>query len=511
MKLSLAASLLAVCAGCGSGGGSPDAGTGLPDAFAPTPRGEFPDDFLWGSSMSAYQVEGGLHDTDWYQWESLCDGCSGDSADDGPDFWTHFNADFANAVQISNNAIRIGIDWSRVFPTEAQFTAGEPDASAVAHYHEIITAARSRGLDVMLTLIHFVLPLWLHDLENPEEAPGWADPSIVDRVGDYAGWAAAEFGADVDYWITLNEPFVNAVSGWISGDMPPGKSFEVDKALEVGERMIWAHARAYDAIHEADVVDANGDGIATAVSVAKHQRVFLPMDPQDPADVRAAEMLRYLFNEVFLRAAAFGCLDRNYDFDCDDPDDLTNEAALLGRLDYIGLNYYGVSLVVGTNDNQFPMIGIPFFNDLDRYEVDGPISDFGWTIYPHGLRSVIDELLPYDLPIIITENGVADATDALRPRFLLEHLYVVNQAIDDGIDIDGYYYWSLFDNFEWGAGFCPRFGLYHVDFESPSRSRTPGEGADVYRQIIEDNTVAPELFDLYPEYGAASSCPRTGL
>ncbi len=511
MKPSLLVSLLVLAAACGGDDGAADAGADLADAFIPAPRGSFPEGFLWGTAIAPYQVEGNLHNTDWYQWETICGHCSGDTADDGPDFWTHYDEDFADAVAISNNAIRLGIDWSRLFPSAAQFDALEPDTAALQHYHDIIDAARARGLDVMVTLIHFVLPTWIQDLEDLEHFKGWEDPAIIDRVAAFAGWAAAEFGDDVDYWVTINEPFVNVVGGWVSGDVPPGKSFDIDDALLAGENMMWAHARAYDAIHEADVVDANGDGVAAAVSVAKHQRVFLPMDPDEPKDVRATEMLRYLLNEVFLRGVVFGSLDRNYDFDYDDPDDIEHDPALMGRLDYIGLNYYGVTLVVGTNDNQFPMIGVPFMNDLDNRGLEGPISDFGWTIYPQGLRTVIDELQQYDLPIIITENGVADAADTLRPRFLLDHLYVVNQAIDDGIDIDGYYHWSLFDNFEWASGYCPRFGLYRVDFESASRTRTMGEGAAVYRRIIDDNTVTPALFGEYPEYGLAGVCPRVGL
>jgi len=511
MKSSLLVSLLVFSCACGDSGGAVDAGPEQADAFIPPPRGEFPEGFLWGTAIAPYQVEGDLHGTDWYQWETLCEHCSGETADDGPDFLSHFAGDFANAAAISNNAIRLGIDWSRLFPTEAQFIAGEPDADAVAKYHDLIDAARAENLEVMVTLIHFALPIWIQDLEDLETAGGWEDATIIDRVAAYAAWAAAEFGEDVDLWVTINEPFVNIVGGWVSGDVPPGKNFAIDEALLAGENMMWAHARAYDAIHETDVTDADGDGAAAAVSVAKHQRVFLPMDPDEPEDVRAADMLRYLLNEVFLRGVVFGSLDRNYDFDYDDPDDVENEPSLMGRLDYIGLNYYGVTLVVGTNDNQFPMIGIPFMNDLDRRGIEGPISDFGWTIYPQGLRTVIDELQPYALPLMITENGLADAADLLRPRFLIEHLYVINQAIDDGIDIGGYFHWSLIDNFEWGSGYCPRFGLYRVDFDSDQKTRTMGEGAEVYRRIIEDNTVLPELFGLYPSYGYAGVCPRVGL
>jgi len=491
-----------VVAGCGDNSEHVD----LPPAV-----GQFPDGFLWGSAIAPYQVEGGLHATDWYQWETLCGArCSGDTADDGPAFLVHYEDDFDAARAMGNNAIRLGIDWSRLFPTAASFP-DRPDAEAVALYHDIIAAARARHLEVMVTLVHFALPTWIHDMNDEASAPGWEDPAIVQRFADFAGWAGAEYGDDVDLWITLNEPFVNVVGGWVSGDVPPGKALEIDTALEVGERMIRAHAAGYDALHAADTVDADGDGEAARVSIAQHSRVFVPKDESNDRQVRAAEIFRYLLNDFFLNAVVFGDLDRNYDGDSDDEGDVTGDPSLAGRLDFIGLNYYGVTMVLETaNDDNYPIVGIPLLNDLDNQGFPAPKSDFGWVIYPAGLRQLLVELTKYDLPIQITENGVADASDTLRPRFLVDHLYEVAGAIDDGIDVEGYFHWALMDNFEWGSGYCPHFGLLRVDFSDPARPRTAGAGAEVYRRIIEDNTVDPALFGEV-EYGQPGFCPRLGL
>ena len=503
------AALALVAPACGdnaAGSGSADASVPLPPAI-----GHFPDGFLWGTAIAPYQVEGGLHNDDWYQWETLCGSkCSGDSADDGPDFLHHYRDDLDAAAAMHNNAIRIGIDWSRIFPTAASFP-DSPDPDAVALYHDIINQARARGLDVMVTLVHFALPTWIDDLTDQADHPGWLDPGIVDKVASFAGWAAAEYGADVDHWITLNEPFLVVVGGWISGSVPPGAFGQVDTALAVAETMIRAHAAAYDAIHAADTIDADGDGQPALVSIAQHSRVFVPKDPTDQRQVRAADMFRYLLNDYFLNAVVFGDIDRNFDFDADDPGDTKGDPTLAGRLDFIGLNYYGVTMVLATaNDDQFPLIGIPLQNDLDRQGFDAPITDFGWSIDPEGLRTVLDELTPYQLPVIITENGIADAADAQRPRFLIDHLYQVGKAIDDGLDIRGYYHWALMDNFEWGSGYCPHFGLLAVDFSDPARPRTPRESATVYRRIIDDNTVDPALIGQY-SYGEPGDCPRLGL
>ena len=284
------------------------------DAQIPTAVDPFPDDFLWGTAIAPYQVEGGLTGTDWYQWETRCEHCSGDSAENGPDFWNKYELDLDNAASISNNAIRLGIDWSRVFPTEESFP-NSPDPEAVQRYHEILAAARDRDLEPMVTLVHFALPIWIQDLDDLDNRRGWEDPAIVDKFTQFAAWAGSEYGAQVDLWITINEPFVNLTGGWISGDVPPGKSFEIDLALDAGKNMVYAHAGAYDALHEADEVDADGDGETARVSISKHNRVFLPKDPDNSDQVRATRMLRYLLNDYFLEAVVFGNIDENFDYD----------------------------------------------------------------------------------------------------------------------------------------------------------------------------------------------------
>ncbi|MBI4512029.1 MAG: glycoside hydrolase family 1 protein [Deltaproteobacteria bacterium] len=476
----------------------------------PPPVGNFPPGFLFGTAIAPYQVEGGLVHTDWYQWEKRCPDCSGESAEAGPGFWERYDVDLANAERMHNNALRLGIDWARVFPTEESFP-GKPDQEAVRRYHEMFTAARARGLRLMVTLHHFAMPTWLHDLDRLDARKGWMDPETVDKFARFAGWAAKEFGADVDWWITINEPFGYVSAGWLGGLWPPGYMAKTDEAIQVTWNLIDGHAAAYDAIHEGDVMDADEDGVAAWVSIAQHSRVFFPRDPSKESHVEAAERLRYLNNLLFLDAVILGNEDRNFDGDFVDEVDRKSDSKLAGRLDFIGLNYYGASMVVplGTASG-FPFTGVSFMNDLDTYGFDKPKNDVGWAIYPEGFREVIDEITHYKLPILVTENGVADAGENQRPRFLLDHLYVLAKAIEDGIDIRGYFHWTLMDNFEWSYGYCPEFGLFHVDWKSPERTRIEGEGARVYRQIIDANTVPTRLFSKY-EYGPPGYCTRLAL
>lgn len=510
-----ALSAVLVATGCGGDDGpAPAADAATADAFIPPPIGEFPAEFLWGAAIAPYQVEGGLHATDWYQWESgLCGNrCSGDHADDGPDFWNKYETDLANAAMMHNNAIRLGIEWGRVFPTAASWDDMTPDADALTRYHAILDFARAQGLNPMVTLHHFSTPSWLQDLEDLENKPGWEDPTIVQKFEQWAAFLATEFGDDVDWWITLNEPMVYVTAGWLGGVFPPGKSGQNETAIAVTWTLIDAHARAYDALHLHDTIDADGDGASAMVSISQHMRVYRPLDPSDPEAVRATEVIEHFEDILFVDAIVYGRRDLNLDLDTDDPGE-EPDPMLAGRADYLGLNYYGLSFVVPTGaEDLYPFIGIAMQNDLDiRADFFAPITDFGWSIHPEGFREVLDRGATWGLPIVVTENGLADGDDNQRPRFLLDHLYVLGQASAD-MEIRGYFHWSLVDNFEWASGFCPQFGLFHFDRQSPDRTRTMGEGAEVYRTIIDANTVPVELFGVYPGYpGPGLFCPRVGL
>ncbi len=491
---------------CGSTpSATPDAGPA--DAGLPAPVGSFPAGFQWGTAIAPYQVEGGLHGDDWYRWETLCGAnCSGQHADDGPDFWDKYDEDFARAEAMGTNAIRLGIDWSRVFPA----AGGAADAAAVARYHAIFASAKQHHLTLMVTLHHFATPTWLLDLDDLAARPGWEDPAIVPAFVDWATFCATEFGGEVDWWVTINEPFAYISGGYLSGTFPPGKALDVAAATKVARNMLDAAAQAYTAIHAHDSVDADGDGTAAMVSFATHNRVFLPFNPALQADIDAAEAIRKLNNLLFLEALVRGNVDLNLDGDTDDPGEKDNPA-YKGKLDWIGLNYYGVSLVKSIPGGTYPLVGLPFQSDLDGFGLAGPLTDFGWTYYPQGFRPVLDEVAAYGLPIVVTENGVADADDDQRPRFLVDHLYALARAIDDGLPIRGYYHWSLMDNFEWAAGYCPRFGLFRVDFASAQRTRTMGAGAGVYREIIQAGTVPPSLFARYPTFPPPGLSCRSGL
>jgi beta-glucosidase len=462
----------------------------------------YPSQFLWGTATAPYQVEGNLHDSDWYQWDQSPANPSMQHADDGPDEYDFFDRDFQLAEGMANNAVRLGIDWSRLFPQQASFPSA-PDATALAHYHALFASMKAHHLTPMVTLYHKALPTWMQDLTQIDVKSGWLDPGSVQLFAQFVGWAAKEFGGEVDYWVTLNEPMINLVAGYVAALEPPLRHVTdtdgVAHTLQAARDLVYAHAAAYDAIHANDTVDADGDGRSAWVSCAFNQRVFEP-PPNNPTpeNLAATARLHYLNNLWFLNAVTKGDLDYDMNESLDDPMDKKADPALVNRLDYVGVNYYGPTEVIAFGHTSIgPLTGLPKTNGLDD---NRPFTEYGWSIDPPGLRTVLDEAAGYKLPIIITENGIADSMETQRPRFLIDHLYVLQRALQDGLDVRGYFHWTLMDNFEWAGGYCPKFGFFRVDRGSPQKTRIAGKSVPIYKQIIEQRGVDPSLFAQFPDY-----------
>ncbi|MEZ4409908.1 MAG: family 1 glycosylhydrolase [Polyangiales bacterium] len=481
--------------------------------------------FFWGSATAPYQIEGGLPHTDWSRWEEMPGRIlHGDRANDGPQSLTQFTADLDALVQSGQNSYRLGIDWSRIFPTRESWqrcaaAASMPladfhtaclaaaDPAGVAYYHAVLAAMAQRRLTPMVTLQHFVLPDYLNDLTQPFDGQGFTRAGIVDDFYAWARFAGREYGAEVDWWITINEPVVIVAGGYLQGVFPPGAPLNWDRVRTVFTNMIRAHARGYDALHEADTFTAATSGDAgTArpawVSIASHNRVFRAANPDNANDQAAAEAGRYVNNLLFLNAIVRGDLDADADGSVMGPTDLRNDPSLRARADFIGINYYGLTLMRGVP--ALPILrGLPQQVSLPT---PLPKSDLDWDIYPQGFLLVLREAAQYGLPILVTENGVADEVGTNRQRFLAEHLAILARAVSEGIDIRGYYHWSIIDNFEWAEGFCPRFGLYRVDYASAQRARTPTPAAMTYRSIIEANAVSDALLTSLPAYAPPRLC-----
>jgi len=384
----------------------------------------------------------------------------------------------------------------------------------------VLAALRARHLEPVVTLNHFSLPLWVHEPLAVRDAfaplngfsdpvppgltrAGWLDPSIVGEFAKFAAYAGWKFGDQVDLWCTINEPVVVLVSGFVNiggvgGNFPPG-AFNFAAVLQAIPQLLAAHARAYDALHATDTTDANGDGVAVQVGIVHNMVAFHPADPMRALDVSGAAHADYIYNRVFLNAITTGATDLNLDGDTSDPGETRPDLA--GRSDFIGVNYYLRATVTGLGAAVTPYI--PLFDFLPTITYRAPLSpsappcpttcsDFGWEIYPPGLREVLTFVGTLGVPVYITENGIADAADALRARYTFDHLATLQGVIADHVaDVRGYFHWSLTDNFEWSSGYFPKFGL--ASFDAVTGRRKLRAGARPYRSIARHNGISHGL------------------
>jgi beta-glucosidase/6-phospho-beta-glucosidase/beta-galactosidase len=506
----------------------------------------FPDGFLWGTAISAFQTEMGADpasndmNSDWWVWAHDADNIadnhvSGDFPEDGPGLYDSYRQQIRRYArrQLGTNALRLSIEWSRIFPTS---TAGVDasggiteqvleqldalaDQEAVKHYRRVLFRIRGLRMVPFVTVNHFSLPLWIHDpiaardafATVTQDAPpptgfpgGWLDATTVEEFRKYAAYVAWKLGRHVDYWAPINEPLSIAAGGYanvpgvVGNFFPPGaRSFT--GLLQVVLNMIEGQRAAYDAIHQWDLWDADRDGTNAVVGAVINMIHFAPFNPASANDQIAAQHADYLYNRLFANAIFLGDVDSNANGTIDVGE---HRPDLVGSADFFGLNYYFQGKALKLGSPVTPVFPLFDFIPITTYQTPerpfGPFcptscTDFGWEIYPPGLAAVLNTAASYGRPIYITENGLADADDDKRPAYLVQHLAVLEQAIADGVDVRGYFHWSLMDNFEWASGYFPKFGLYSVS----DGFLVARPSAFYYRRIVEANAIPQDLLDAF--------------
>ncbi|MCC6766493.1 MAG: glycoside hydrolase family 1 protein [Deltaproteobacteria bacterium] len=503
-------------------------------------RADFPPGFLWGTAISGFQTEaGGVPangdpGSDWWVWvhdptNITSDFVSGDLPENGPGFWDRYPGDLKLAQKrLRNNAFRLGIEWSRIFPSS---TAGVDasggitlpvlqqldalaDQTAVGRYRAVFDEIRARGLTPFVTLVHFTLPLWIHDPiaardalagTDPSAPPpsgfgpaGWLDAATVPELAKYAAYVAWKFGDQIDFWTPLNEPIVVAVSGYanipgaLAAYFPPG-AFSFSGALAVILNEVAGHAAAYDAVKLWDTVDADGDADPARIGLVHNMVYFVPQRAGQAVDITAAQHADYIYNRVWLNATIHGDVDANVNGAIDSGE---HHPEYVGKADFIGVNYYFRGKALGLGGPVTPVVPLFDFLPTTAFENCQPgCSDLGWETFPEGLRVVLNTAAGYGLPLYVTENGMADADDQQRRGYLVNHLRVVEEEITNGLDVRGYFHWSLVDNFEWALGLAPRFGLFGYD--PVKQRRKLRRSGQIYARIIKKNTVPQQLRDRY--------------
>jgi beta-glucosidase len=409
----------------------------------------FPTGFKWCTATAAHQIEGYNTESDWWDWEQIPGKIrNGETSAVACDHWNRFPLDTLLQKELNVSMYRFSIEWAKIEPRE-----GEWDLAAVLHYKAEIALLRAAGIEPNVTLQHFVLPRWFR------AKGGWEWAGAPAAFARYAAFAYEAFGGQVRDWITINEPMVHLLGGYLVGLTPPGKK-DLKLAAVAMKGMLRAHGLAYRALHRG----AKEAGRDVRVGIAHHLRVFDPDSPHNPLDRLAAKIFDRSFNWAFGVAADTGRLRLKIPFALN-VDEIIPDLA--GSQDFIGVNYYTRDLV---NFNFKPPLGAEVL-----VHEGSPVTDLGWEIYPEGfyrtLRAAADKFP--GRPIIVTENGIADRRDLQRRDYLRDHLAALHRAIRDGVTIEGYCHWSLMDNFEWVEGYEPRFGLYAVDYSNQKRTLRP--------------------------------------
>jgi beta-glucosidase len=407
---------------------------------------KFPPGFYFGAATSAHQVEGGNHN-DWTEWEKenaerLAKEARQNPPPGGwPDFilnppaggpnplqkenyisgkacdhYNRFEEDFDLAKKLGHNAHRFSIEWSRIEPEEGKFNEKE-----IERYRKVIAALHARGLEPFVTLWHYTLPLWF------TRRGGWLHPDAAAAFTNFVEHVVREYKNEVRFWGVYNEPETFARHGYLLGDRPPRIRNNLVTYYRILRVLAKTYVKTYQAIKKIDP--------EAQVGISESLVYFEPYNKL-PHNLLLMYVIKWFRNNPFL--------------------DL-----YLANSDFIGLQYYFHSRI---RLNPFrSRWGI-------QCNENKQVSDFGWEIYPEGMYRLLKTLGQHKKPIYIMENGLSDARDRLRGDFIKNHVSWIQKAISEGVDVRGYFHWSLLDNFEWSSGFWPRFGLVEVDYSAKGGS-----------------------------------------
>jgi beta-glucosidase len=439
---------------------------------------EFPAGFLWGTATSAHQIEGspladGAGPSIWQRFAHTPNLVhDGDTGDVACDHYRRYAEDVALMRALGTNAYRFSIAWARVLPQGR----GTVNSAGLAFYDRLVDKLLDDGIEPMVTLFHWDLPAALDDLG------GWLNPDIADWFAEYASVVFRKLDDRVKLWATLNEPWVVADGGYLYGALAPGHRSRFEAPIAT-HHLLRSHGKAVQAYrsigkHQVGIVvniepkyaasDAAEDVAATARADA-----YMNLQYLDPVLLgRYPDALPEIFGEAWPRWPA-------------------DELALIHQpIDFVGINYYTRRVTRHDRDHWL-------LRAAATRQKQATYTETGWEVFPQGL---IDTLVRVkerygNPPIYITENGAAffdpptadggRVQDPLRVAYLRDHIGALRSALERGVDLRGYFAWSLLDNFEWSHGYSKRFGIVHVDFAT--QRRTPKDSARFYAEIIATN------------------------
>ena len=434
----------------------------------PSASFHFPKGFLWGTATAAHQVEGNNTNNNWWKWEQ--EGHTVHKSGLACDWWGgRWKEDLDRAAESGQNAHRLSVEWSRIQPAPDRW-----DEVALEHYRAILRGLRNRNMAAMVTLHHFTDPLWL------SEMGGWETGAVVPLFEKFVQKTVEVLKEYCTLWCTINEPNVYALEAYVDGKFPPGQS-NVVRAFRVEANLLRGHAAAYRAIHAVQP--------EARVGFAHHHRPMMPRYSWFPLDVLERNIQFSAINMAFPSGIRSGVMRT--------PLGNTRIPEAKGTQDFLGLNYYSQDTVA------FDLLRPSELFGRRYYPKGSDIAEGGMNAnLPEGLFNSIKWALQFNVPILITENGIEDAKDSLRPRYMAGHIHQLWRAVNYNWPVRGYFWWSLVDNFEWERGWTQRFGLWELDVETQARRKRPS--ADLYAAICKENGLTSEMVQKYcPEVYAA--------
>jgi len=383
----------------------------------------FPEGFLWGTATAAHQIEGGNVNNDWWEWEHQPNSGCAESSGDACDSLHRWPEDVDLVASMGLGAYRFSLEWSRIEPAEGEFSI-----AALDYYRRICSALRERNIVPVVTFHHFTTPRWL------SARGGWEALDAPDMFARFVAKATAHLGDLIGWACTINELNLIGVMGYTNGSSPPGVKDDLLRHLAVNEAIVKAHRGAVEALR-------SGPGTFNV-------GLTLSMDEMvaDPGGEGVLEAAQEILEDMFLRATEGD--------------------------DFIGVQCY--SRIHFGPQGQAP-------NDPAV-----PLTQMGYEYWPRGVEHCVRRASGITgLPVLITESGIATDNDPERITYVTEVLRGVDRALADGIDIRGYFVWSLLDNFEWSLGFTPKFGLHSIDPVTFARRAKPS--ASWYGELARSN------------------------
>jgi beta-glucosidase/6-phospho-beta-glucosidase/beta-galactosidase len=477
--------------------------------------------FRFGAATAATQIEDMNTRTDWYAWSapaSLGGMGKGTFVGDAVKGYSKALDDIQLVKSMGLDSYRFSIEWARIEPTRDVI-----DEAAITHYRDQLLALEALGIRPLVTLHHFSNPVWVADPRMATCTNGPSDdnlcglghptggPQIVEEMAEHAALIGQRFGDLVDEWGTLNEPVNYLVASYGIGIFPPGKMTIFQLATDfvpVLRDYIAAHVKMYDALKANDTIDADGDGVASVVGFSLSVADWQPARGNAPSgraeDIAARDRLVYFFHYAMMDALTTGVFDADLDG--------TGEEAhpdWRGKVEWLGIQYYFRSGVSAAN----PLLpepvslapctnGFDFGSCLQTTNETFCVPQMGYEFWSDGIRTIlIDFKLRYpEMPLVVTEAGIATDVGARRAENIVRVLEAIARARDEnGVDVRGYYHWSLTDNFEWAEGFAPHFGLYRVDYTTYERTAT--EGATVLGDIAKARSLTTDQRKKYGGLG----------